>query len=105
MFTLGLWAQGFIQKSPEPSPIVVALPPPADIQPQARIAIVLDDWGYNLKAMPWVKSMDEPLTLALLPHLAYSKRIAEKAHAYGHEILLHLPMEPTRNVPLEKGTL
>jgi hypothetical protein len=81
---------------------------PAPFVPAAgahRVAIVLDDWGYNLEALDIALTIKEPLTLAILPHLRYSTQIAEKAHQAGHGIMLHMPMEPLRNVPLEKGTI
>lgn len=69
------------------------------------VAIVLDDWGYNTSALGTALEIDQPLTLAVLPHLPYSARVAEQAHAAGHEVMLHMPMEPMGDVPLEPGTL
>lgn len=89
-----------------PAPIV---PTPAAPMPYyssgPKVAIVLDDWGYNLNAIDTAVAINAPLTLALLPHLRHSATIAEKAHAAGHEIMLHMPMEPLGNVPLEEGTI
>ncbi len=70
-----------------------------------RVAIVLDDWGYNLDAFPQLEGLRRPVTLSVLPDLAYSARIAEDGHRWGHEIILHMPMEPKGNVPLEKSTI
>ena len=73
----------------------------------AKIAIVLDDWGYNLKNLDTLKKIKSPLTLAVLPNLTYSRRIAEEAYALNKEILLHLPLEPYKRsqVPLEENTI
>ena len=71
----------------------------------ARVAIVLDDWGYNLDAFHILDTIDEPVTLAILPYLPYSKTIARQAAKKGHEVILHVPMEPLGEAPLEKGTL
>jgi polysaccharide deacetylase 2 family uncharacterized protein YibQ len=70
-----------------------------------KVSIVLDDWGYNLKALTAALEVREPLTLAVLPNLPYSAEVARKAHAAGHEIILHMPMEPLNDVPLEEGTI
>ena len=70
-----------------------------------RVAFVLDDWGYNLKAVSLLREIDRPLTIAVLPHLHYSEKIAIEAHAQGHEIILHIPMEPKGNHLLEKMTI
>ena len=66
---------------------------------------MLDDWGYNLQAFPQAKALESPVTFAVLPHLPYSERIAREAYAGGHEVILHMPMEPKKDVPLEKNTL
>ncbi|MFT5207407.1 MAG: polysaccharide deacetylase 2 family uncharacterized protein YibQ [Candidatus Omnitrophota bacterium] len=72
---------------------------------KAYVSIVLDDWGYNLKAYDKLINLQTPITVAILPHLAYSKKIAIGAYNQGHEIILHMPMEPIGNVSLEKNTL
>lgn len=59
-----------------------------------RIAIVLDDWGYNLNNLEAIKELKEPLTLAILPRRAYSAQIAKAAKDYNKEAILHLPLEP-----------
>lgn len=83
-------------------------PAPAPAPPKAarpRIAIVLDDWGYNTKNVETVAAIDAPLTLSVLPALPYSTAIAEKAHAKGFEVILHMPMEPKAKMRLELLTL
>jgi polysaccharide deacetylase 2 family uncharacterized protein YibQ len=73
---------------------------------KGRIAIVLDDWGYSKDVLNKVMEIDAPLTFAILPGLAYSKTVADYANDKGHEIILHLPLEPhNENVKLEKNTI
>lgn len=86
-------------------PSFVPPAPPARVQPKARIAIVLDDWGYNLEALPLAKEIDRPLTLAVLPLLPYSTRVATEGAAEGHEIILHMPMEAKNSSASEKATI
>jgi polysaccharide deacetylase 2 family uncharacterized protein YibQ len=44
--------------------------------------------------------------VAILPGLPYSEEIAKAAHAQGHEVILHMPMEAKDpGAPREKGTL
>ena len=78
--------------------------PPVQVT-KGKIAIVLDDWGYNLNNMAAVSEIKQPLTLALLPNLAFSKKIAQDLHQRGFEIILHLPMEPMEKCNLEKNTV
>ncbi|MBN1405007.1 MAG: divergent polysaccharide deacetylase family protein [Candidatus Omnitrophica bacterium] len=70
-----------------------------------KIAIVLDDWGYNLNNLELLRSIDIPLTLAVLPNLKYSAKMAEEAKFKNRQIILHMPMEPGRFVRLEKNTI
>lgn len=72
---------------------------------KARIAIVLDDWGYNLNNLHIAKQMQYPFTAAILPNLTYSATVARELHARGFEIVLHLPMEPAEPIRLEKDTI
>ena len=74
---------------------------------QGKIAIVLDDWGYNLNNAELLRQIDEPLTLAILPRRAYSSRVAELAKELGKETILHLPMEPhqEKQYQLEPDTI
>lgn len=72
---------------------------------KARIAIVLDDWGYNFSLIDQLRQIKEPLTLSILPNLPYSKQVAGQAKRLGFEVILHLPMEPFESVALEKDTI
>jgi len=68
----------------------------------ARIAIMIDDVGMNRKQSRAVVEMDEvPLTLAFLPYAPDLKSLTEPALAAGHELMIHMPMEPmSSKVPL-----
>ncbi|MDD2928124.1 MAG: divergent polysaccharide deacetylase family protein [Candidatus Omnitrophica bacterium] len=72
---------------------------------KGKIAIVLDDWGYNLNNLEILEDIRYPLTVAVLPNLKYSGRISEELHNRGFEIILHLPMEPEEKYSLEKNTI
>lgn len=72
---------------------------------KGNIAIVIDDWGYNLSNLRILDGIKYPLTLSVLPNLNYSKTIASKLSKQGFEIILHLPMEPHEELPLEKDTI
>jgi hypothetical protein len=95
---------------PEPArPAVVrpAEPPPPPAKPAAgKIAIILDDWGNNYYALKYLYEIDRPITLAVIPDLPHSRRIAEEAHARRFGIMLHMPMEPESvSQPLEPQTI
>ena len=59
---------------------------------QPRLAIVIDDFGYERAQADALFRLPYPLTISVLPHLQHSADIAEEAHRRGYEVLLHLPM-------------
>lgn len=61
---------------------------------QAMIAVVIDDLGPNLKNARRSIALPAPLTLAFLPYANHLEDLTEKARAAGHELLVHMPMEP-----------
>lgn len=61
---------------------------------KTKVAIVIDDWGYNLRYLNLLREMDVPITISILPNLRYSSKIARFAEAKGLEVILHLPLEP-----------
>ena len=77
--------------------------PPAALK--GKIAIVLDDWGYNTVNLEAMKQIKAPLTASVLPNLKYSQTIARQLHEAGFEIILHLPMQPKEKGGLEKNTI
>lgn len=93
----------FFARKPQP-----LIPKPTSAHPvviKGKIAIVLDDWGYRKQNLQLLASIKSPLTLAVLPHLPYSKYIAQQYRAMGYEIILHLPMQPFEKNNLEKNTI
>lgn len=75
----------------------VAPPPPvATSRKRPKVAIVIDDFGYNMNNVDAFFDIKMPITLAVLPHQRYSREIAQKAHSHGYEVILHLPMESLR---------
>lgn len=72
---------------------------------KGRIAIVIDDWGYNLNNLDILKQIKYPLTISILPNLNYSQVIAEELYRGGRQIIIHLPMEPYEKFRLEQNTI
>lgn len=62
--------------------------------PRPRIAIVIDDLGYDGRLARSFLALQEPLSFAVLPHATFSKSIAQQVHDAGRDLLVHLPMEP-----------
>lgn len=66
---------------------------PSPNTPKARISVIIDDLGHQMKTGLRAIALPGPVTYAILPHTAYARRIAQLANRLDKEILLHLPME------------
>jgi uncharacterized protein len=58
-----------------------------------KLAIILDDMGYDRAAADAALTLSFPITLSVIPHLPLSAEVAEEAYRRGDQVLLHLPME------------
>ncbi len=87
-----------------PLPIeTVALPFAEEAKPQ--IAIVLDDLGLDQKSTRRAIRLPAEITLSFLPYGRASQGLAEEAMARGHEIMVHVPMEPQGDADPGPGAL
>ncbi len=91
----------------QPEPDTAAIPEPAE-QPQwlrnavavpdaagrPLIAVVIDDLGLSEEKVRRTSALRGPLTLAFLPYADDLSDLTAVARAGGHELLVHLPMEP-----------
>ena len=76
------------------------------IDPNApKIAIVLDDWGYNLNNLPVLKEIHVPMTLSILPHLRFSAQISNSLAGKNYEVILHMPMEAHNHAIRAEGKI
>ena len=70
-----------------------------------KLAIILDDMGYDRSAADAAFALQFPITLSVIPHLPRSAEVAEEAYRRGDQVLLHLPMEAeageTKAEPIE----
>lgn len=84
------------QPGPRPPAEEAARPPGPALQTgrENRIALVIDDIGYDPEAARDLAKLPVPVAFGILPHCPFSKEAARLAREGGKEILLHLPMEP-----------
>ncbi len=61
--------------------------------PVPKIAIIIDDLGYQLDAGRRAIELPGPLSYAVLPATPRGHVLARDAHRSGKEVLLHLPLE------------
>ncbi|HEB80045.1 MAG TPA: divergent polysaccharide deacetylase family protein [Rhodospirillales bacterium] len=96
----------------EPAPIAAPEPeakpvlPPAwrrfavaapQIGDRPRIALVIDDMGVDQKRSAMIIGLKAPLTLSFLTYADNLKAQTKAARDAGHELLLHVAMEPGSN--------
>lgn len=65
-----------------------------DVGSRPMIAVVLDDVGLNRSRARRSIALQGPLTIALLPYGRGLQGLAVEARQSGHELLVHMPMEP-----------
>jgi polysaccharide deacetylase 2 family uncharacterized protein YibQ len=72
-----------------------AQPAPAIPQGHAKLAIVIDDMGVDEPlTRQAMAQLPTTVTFAFLPYGRNTRQLAATAHSNGHEILIHMPMEP-----------
>ena len=71
-----------------------------DLNSRPLVAIVIDDVGLDRPRSKRAWELPGPLTMSFLPYAKDLREQARAARARGHELMLHLPMEPNgRNDP------
>lgn len=85
-------------------PAALSTPPPAgwrrfavaapETGGRPMIAIVIDDLGVDRRRSDKVVRLPGPLTTAFMSYAKDAAQQARAARAHGHELLLHMPMQP-----------
>lgn len=99
----------FVLLSFAPAPNLTYTPTTAHLQSNAslaateeaqaaskRIAIVIDDFGNGMTGTAEMMKLPFPFTVAVMPFMPTTKADAETAHKLGHDVIVHMPMEPNR---------
>lgn len=68
-----------------------------------KVAIIIDDIGYDPKIADKFLQLNANLTFSLLPHTPSQKSFARKVSKKGLDIMLHLPMEPHEYPQVDPG--
>lgn len=65
-----------------------------NLEHKGEIALIIDDFGYRQDMVVEFAAIRRPFTFAVIPFKSFSKAAAAKGLASGHQVMLHLPMEP-----------
>ncbi|MFO8153587.1 divergent polysaccharide deacetylase family protein [Thioalkalivibrio sp.] len=77
-----------------------------DIVGNPKVAIIIDDLGYQEEIAGRILNLNFPVAISVLPFLSDSQLVAQMAKEKGMTVLLHLPMEPhNSNVNPGKGAI
>lgn len=90
---------GMTKKLPAKMSEMDALPEPP------KIAVIIDDVGYNRRGMEASLALPLPVVLAILPQTPFGERAAKRAHLQERTAILHAPMENKRELKLGPGGL
>lgn len=75
-------------------------------EPPPRIAIIIDDLGYQLAAGRRAINLPGPIAFAVLPGTPQGRELARFANERGKEVLMHLPLEAVDyQGPAEPGAM
>ncbi len=84
-----------VQVEDKPAWLKFAALAPA-VEGRPMIAVIIDDVGHNSGSLAKrLNALPSPVTFALLPYVKNLPRMADMFRRSGHELMVHMPMEPT----------
>lgn len=66
---------------------------------EAKLAVIIDDFGYNGAGTAEMLDLEIPFTAAVLPFSSHTAENAAQAAAAGKEVIIHMPMESLTGKP------
>ncbi|QIW16162.1 hypothetical protein A4G20_07375 [Pasteurellaceae bacterium RH1A] len=70
-----------------------------------KLAIVIDDIGYRAKEDAAIYALPKEVSVAIIPVAPSATARAKEAYAQGRDVIIHLPMQPLKDQPIEAGAL
>ncbi|SLM32326.1 conserved exported hypothetical protein [Desulfamplus magnetovallimortis] len=81
----------------------LSLPSKDQMSEGPRVAIIIDDIGFDMKMADKLAAIDTNITFAILPAAPFALKAAHKLHTKGMELMLHLPMQPVEYPEVNPG--
>lgn len=69
-----------------------------------KLAVIVDDCGYDMSSVRTLLNTGLPLNFAVLPYKPYSSDVLEMIKSDGRVAMLHLPMEPMDRSAMSEGS-
>lgn len=57
------------------------------------LALIIDDVGYDMRALEQLLQLPFTITVSILPDAPYAEEAARMAHQHGAKVMLHMPMQ------------
>ena len=89
------------EELPAPRPIIPPKVP--ELKKLPKVAIIIDDIGYDRELAEKFLGLDGMFTFSILPYSPLTKNFARAAREKGSETMLHLPMEPNEYPMVDPG--
>lgn len=70
---------------------------------ERRLAIIIDDLGNSMGGTEEILNLPVKVTVAVMPFMRTTEQDARRAHELGHDVLIHMPMEPKQGKPEWRG--
>ncbi|PLX68009.1 MAG: hypothetical protein C0603_07820 [Denitrovibrio sp.] len=70
---------------------------------KAKLAVVIDDCGYNIPLAKQLAAIEYPVTFAVIPYTPYGKETAKLAKKSGKTVFIHFPMQPKSYPKFDPG--
>lgn len=68
--------------------------PPVNAGGRPMIAVIIDDMGLDKRRSEKILQLPGPLTISFMSYAEELARQTDEARAHGHELMMHVPMEP-----------
>lgn len=69
-----------------------------------KLAVIVDDCGYDMSSVRTLLNTGLPLNFAVLPYKPYTSDVLEMIKSDGRVAMLHLPMEPVDRSAMSEGS-
>lgn len=69
-----------------------------------KLAVIVDDCGYDMPSVRTLLNTGLPLNFAVLPYKPYSSDVLEMIKSDGRVAMMHLPMEPMDRSAMSEGS-
>lgn len=90
-----------LQQEPSLPHYSTAMPPVRSTKPArpsfaagGAVAVLIDDMGTTVQEAKQLMAMGVPLTISVIPDRPQARQVAETFYGGGHEVMIHIPMEP-----------